>query len=319
MEKDRMLGEKIKEIREKEGLTQEEFAKEVFVSRTTVTKWETGKSLPSIDTLRLISEKYNVSIDELLHNEAESGFYKNEKKGLENLELTKKQKITAFVVFFAVAALIFVSITLTQVKNAPLNYSEVEVNDFREAMKIVPGIIEQWADEKCYVSSGTSTGFSVISQLSSTTFSVYQNEEDKDNYKELYRLYFTMDDHGLEVSAFSYDDDPDKAMEKAFDNYEELDSLIKRLTNTPADTEAVRERGYDLIAPDHYDDVKDYKESLRKNHYYGAGDNLVDMFITETHYDSDDEPYKAGLPDYEVETHVYLKYDLTNIEKNKSN
>ena len=91
MEKDRMLGEKIKEIREKEGLTQEEFAKEVFVSRTTVTKWETGKSLPSIDTLRLISEKYNVSIDELLHNEAESGFYKNEKKGLENLELTKKQ------------------------------------------------------------------------------------------------------------------------------------------------------------------------------------------------------------------------------------
>ena len=56
-----MLGEKIKEIREKEGLTQEEFAKEVFVSRTTVTKWETGKSLPSIDTLRLISEKYNVS------------------------------------------------------------------------------------------------------------------------------------------------------------------------------------------------------------------------------------------------------------------
>lgn len=60
------ISNKIKKIREENGLTQEQFANELFVSRTAVSKWELGKGYPSIDSLKLISKKFNISLDTLL-------------------------------------------------------------------------------------------------------------------------------------------------------------------------------------------------------------------------------------------------------------
>ena len=62
------IGYKIKKIREGKGLTQEKFAKELYVSRTAVSKWELNKGYPSIDSLKLIAEKFNVSLSDLLTN-----------------------------------------------------------------------------------------------------------------------------------------------------------------------------------------------------------------------------------------------------------
>ena len=60
------LGEKIKEARKQAGLSQEQFAEKMNVSRSAVAKWETDKGLPDIGNLKVMSKLLNVSIDHLL-------------------------------------------------------------------------------------------------------------------------------------------------------------------------------------------------------------------------------------------------------------
>ena len=59
------LGEKIKEARKQAGLSQEQFAEKMNVSRSAVAKWETDGGIPDRDNLKRLSEKMNVSVDEL--------------------------------------------------------------------------------------------------------------------------------------------------------------------------------------------------------------------------------------------------------------
>lgn len=54
------------ELRTKNGLSQDELAKKVFVTRQAVSRWETGETVPNTDTLKLLSELFDVSIDTLL-------------------------------------------------------------------------------------------------------------------------------------------------------------------------------------------------------------------------------------------------------------
>lgn len=63
------LGEKIKEARKKSGLTQEQFAEKICVSRQAVTKWEADKGTPDVENLKAISKLLNVSIDFLLNTD----------------------------------------------------------------------------------------------------------------------------------------------------------------------------------------------------------------------------------------------------------
>lgn len=58
--------EKIQTLRKQNGLTQEQLADKLFVSRTAVSKWESGRGYPSIDTLKRIAEEFSLSVDELL-------------------------------------------------------------------------------------------------------------------------------------------------------------------------------------------------------------------------------------------------------------
>jgi transcriptional regulator with XRE-family HTH domain len=61
--------EKLQELRKNRGLTQEELAEALYVSRTAISKWESGRGYPSIDSLKEISKFYSVTIDELLSTE----------------------------------------------------------------------------------------------------------------------------------------------------------------------------------------------------------------------------------------------------------
>ena len=60
------FSEKLQELRKGRGLTQEELAEELFVSRTAVSKWESGRGYPGIDSLQELSRFFSVSIDELI-------------------------------------------------------------------------------------------------------------------------------------------------------------------------------------------------------------------------------------------------------------
>lgn len=58
--------EKLQQLRKEKGLTQEELAQILFVSRTAVSKWESGRGYPNIESLKAIAKCFSVTIDALL-------------------------------------------------------------------------------------------------------------------------------------------------------------------------------------------------------------------------------------------------------------
>ena len=63
------FNEKLQELRKQKNLTQEQLAEQLYVSRTAISKWESGRGYPSIDSLKEISNYFSVSLDELLSSE----------------------------------------------------------------------------------------------------------------------------------------------------------------------------------------------------------------------------------------------------------
>lgn len=59
------FNEKLQELRKKKNLTQEELAQALFVSRTAISKWESGRGYPSIDSLKELSKFFGVTIYEV--------------------------------------------------------------------------------------------------------------------------------------------------------------------------------------------------------------------------------------------------------------
>lgn len=60
------FNEKLIEIRKKQGLSQEELGMELQVSRQTISKWETGQSYPDFQRLVMLSDYFNMTLDELV-------------------------------------------------------------------------------------------------------------------------------------------------------------------------------------------------------------------------------------------------------------
>ena len=65
------LGSQIKKRRNELSLSQEELAEKVYVSRQTISNWENDKSYPDVNSLVLLSEVFNVSIDNLIKGDIE--------------------------------------------------------------------------------------------------------------------------------------------------------------------------------------------------------------------------------------------------------
>lgn len=64
------LGNQIHELRKKQNLSQEQLAEKVGVARQTISKWELGETAPDIKQAQMLSQIFNVSLNELLGNEA---------------------------------------------------------------------------------------------------------------------------------------------------------------------------------------------------------------------------------------------------------
>ena len=63
------FGEKLKKLRTDGGLTQDELAEKIYVTRTAISKWESDRGYPNIDSLKAISKFFSVSIDLLLSSD----------------------------------------------------------------------------------------------------------------------------------------------------------------------------------------------------------------------------------------------------------
>ena len=85
--------EKLQELRKISGLTQEELAERLYVSRTAISKWESGRGYPSIDSLKEISKFFSVTIDELICSEEIMIAAKDEKE-------SSVRRLTAFICSF---------------------------------------------------------------------------------------------------------------------------------------------------------------------------------------------------------------------------
>ena len=73
------FNEKLQELRKQKGLTQEELAERLYVSRAAVSKWESGRGYPGIDSLKAMAKFFNVTIDELLTGNEALGVAEEEK------------------------------------------------------------------------------------------------------------------------------------------------------------------------------------------------------------------------------------------------
>ena len=63
------LNQKLQELRKQKGMTQEELAARLFVSRTAISKWESGRGVPSIESLKQIAQFFSVTVDDLLSSD----------------------------------------------------------------------------------------------------------------------------------------------------------------------------------------------------------------------------------------------------------
>lgn len=63
------FNKKLQQLRTQKNLTQEQLAAQLYVSRTAISKWESGKGYPNIESLKCISRFFSVTIDELLSGE----------------------------------------------------------------------------------------------------------------------------------------------------------------------------------------------------------------------------------------------------------
>ena len=67
------IGAFLKELRNENGMTQEQLGEKIGVSNKTISRWETGNYMPPVDCLNVLSGIYNISINEILAGERASG------------------------------------------------------------------------------------------------------------------------------------------------------------------------------------------------------------------------------------------------------
>jgi transcriptional regulator with XRE-family HTH domain len=96
------FNEKLQQLRKQKGWTQEELADMLFVSRTAVSKWESGRGYPSIESLKAISKHFAISVDDLLSSEELISLAENEQN-----EKTANTRNLMFGVLDCMTALMF--------------------------------------------------------------------------------------------------------------------------------------------------------------------------------------------------------------------
>ena len=85
------FNEKLVNLRKKHNLSQEQVAEKLKVARQTISKWELGETTPEMDKLIMISELYNITLDELMKEE-------NEGKVVNDFNNTNSQKLAGITI-----------------------------------------------------------------------------------------------------------------------------------------------------------------------------------------------------------------------------
>ncbi len=126
------FAKKLQKLRKQNNLTQEELSKKLYVSRTAVSKWESGKGYPNLESLKDISKTFQISIDELLSCDEIIDISKKEKdlnnKRLNNLFFGLLDIVGIF--------LIFLPLFPYTIENFVYSVSLINQNDINVIIKI---------------------------------------------------------------------------------------------------------------------------------------------------------------------------------------
>lgn len=95
------LGNHIKHYRNEKGLSQEELAERVYVTRQTISNWENNKNYPDINSIVLLSEVFEISIDNLIKGDLEQM-----KKEINSEEVKKLNFYSLMMAILMIAAII---------------------------------------------------------------------------------------------------------------------------------------------------------------------------------------------------------------------
>ena len=117
------LSENLQRLRKEKGLSQEDVAQKLFVSRQSVSKWENGNAEPGVENLMALAKLYGVTLDELVGNEPAEGFQFVEEKLDTNNTSSSDRLYYGLVAFRAVWVLLVgvVSLISTGVFSLPLD------------------------------------------------------------------------------------------------------------------------------------------------------------------------------------------------------
>ena len=115
------LAKHIKAHRGRLGMSQEELAEKIFVSRQTISNWETDRTYPDVQSLLLLSNLFDVSIDSLIKGDVE------EMKAVLSVEAKKLNSLGIAMAVFGAAAVVWVLVTALM--------------DLDLAVIIIPGIL----------------------------------------------------------------------------------------------------------------------------------------------------------------------------------
>lgn len=174
-------GEFIARLRQTHNMTQEELGNLVFISRKSVSKWETGRACPSIDMLKRLSTVFGVSLEELIEGDFNSTHVR-EKKLAYRIFKSKIFKVFSFPIILlglAIISLIIYS-TIDTSSMYSINYED-------ERFGILNGVFVL-SSKANYINFGT----------------VYYNLEDvDDNTTFNYTLYYLDEDVDRKLASFS--------------------------------------------------------------------------------------------------------------------
>lgn len=186
-----MIGEKLVTLRKQRGLSQEEVANRLNVSRQTISNWENNQAIPTIDKAKELSKLYNVSMDELLENESVNKEYKISS----NTEKLAGIIITMFKIALVLIILyIFIMFIAVLVRNHNINkeknYKSFAMNCYLEEQEYYISHSEGPRGITNYSCRSEECDSNVLSGISNIIYTSSTIDEKKDQIK----IYFVNND-----------------------------------------------------------------------------------------------------------------------------
>ena len=126
------FNQKLQELRKQKGLTQEELAEQLYVSRTAISKWESGRGYPNIESLRAIAKFFSVTLDDLLSSDEVLTIAEEDNKQKEKLF----RDLTYGLLDLCVALLLFLPFFANKTEEAVQSVSLIALDGVQPYLKI---------------------------------------------------------------------------------------------------------------------------------------------------------------------------------------